>query len=27
MLVFEWIEVMRARATPRLEPAAGGTSE
>jgi uncharacterized membrane protein YedE/YeeE len=27
MLVFEWIEGMRARSTARLEPAAGGTSE
>jgi uncharacterized membrane protein YedE/YeeE len=27
MLVFEWIESLRARSTARLEPAAGGTSE
>jgi len=27
MLVFEWIEGMRARSTARLEPAAAGTSE
>ena len=27
MLVFEWIEGVRARSTVRLEPATGGTSE